>query len=62
MLMTQQKEMQEEIFRLDLVIILPGDIGRSMTLVTQLSLIEKIKEVQKEDPKLQKIREEVKSD
>ena len=30
-----------------------------MTLVTQLSLIEKIKEVQKEDLKLQKIREEV---
>ena len=30
-----------------------------MTMVTQLSLIEKIKEVQKEDPKLQKIREEV---
>jgi len=42
-----------------LEIILPGDIGRLMTLVTQPSLIEKIKEVLKEDPKLQKIREEV---
>ena len=42
-------------------IILPRDIGRLMTLVTQLSLIDKIKEVQKEDPKLQKIREEVKT-
>ena len=35
-------------------IILPRDIGKLMTLVTQPSLIEKIKEVQKEDPKLQK--------
>ena len=51
--------MQEEILRLDLEIILPGDIRRLMTLVTQPSLIEKIKKVQKEDPKLQKIREEV---
>ena len=59
MMMTQQKEMQEEILRLDLKIILPEDIGRLMTLVTQPSLIEKIKEVQKEDPELQKIREEV---
>ena len=56
MMMTQQKEMQEEIFRLDLEIILPGDIERLMTLVTQPSLIKKIKKVQKEDPKLQKIR------
>ena len=44
-MMTQQKVMQEEILRLDLEIILPGDIGRLMTLVTQPSLIEKIKEV-----------------
>ena len=51
--------MQGEIIRLDLEIILPGDIGRLLTLVTQPSLIEKIKEVQKEDPKFQKIREEV---
>jgi len=51
--------MQGEIIRLDLEIILPGDIGRLLTLMTQSSLIEKIKEVQKEDPKLQKIREEV---
>ena len=51
--------MQVEIIRLDLEIILPGDIRRLMTLATQPSLIEKIKEVQKEDPKLQKIREEV---
>ena len=43
--MTQQKEMQGEIIRLDLEIILPIDIGRLMTLVTQLSLIKKIKEV-----------------
>ena len=60
MLMTQQKKMQEEILRLNLEIILPGDIGRLMTLMTQPSLIEKIKEVQKEDLKLQKIIEEVK--
>ena len=59
MMMTQQKKMQEEILKLDLEIILPGDIGSLMTLVTQPSLIEKIKEVLKEDPKLQKIREEV---
>ena len=51
--------MQEEILRLDLEIILPGDIRRLTTLVTQPSLIEKIKKVQKEDSKLQKIREEV---
>ena len=57
MMMTQQKEMQEEILRLDLEIILPGDIGRLMTLVTQPSLIKKMKEVQMKDPKLQKIRE-----
>jgi len=37
--------MQGEIIRLDLEIILPGDIGRLITLVTQQSLIEKIKEV-----------------
>ena len=58
-MMTKQKEMQEEILRLDLEIILLGDIGILMTLMTQPSLIEKIKEAQKEDPKLQKIREEV---
>ena len=52
MMMTQQKEMHEEILRLDLEIILPGDIGRFMTLVTKPSLVEKIKEVHKEDPKL----------
>ena len=34
MMMTQQKDMQEEKLRLDLEIILPGDIGRLMTLVT----------------------------
>ena len=45
MMMTQQKEMQGEIIRLDLEIILLGDIGRLMTLLTQPSLIEKIKEV-----------------
>ena len=45
MMMTQQKEMQGEIIRLDLEIILPGDIGRLITLVTQQSLIEMIKEV-----------------
>jgi len=43
MMMTQQKEVQEEIIRLDLEIILPGDIRRLMTLVTQPSLIKKIK-------------------
>jgi len=56
-MMTQQKEMHGEIIRLNLEIILPGDFGRLMTLVTQPSLIEKIKEVQKEDPELHKIRE-----
>ena len=45
MMLTQQKKMQGENIRLDLKIILPGDIGRLMTLVTQPSLIEKIKEV-----------------
>ena len=45
MMMTQQKEMQGEIIRLDLEIILPRDIERLMTLVTQPSLIEKIKKV-----------------
>jgi len=59
MLMTQQKEMQEEILRVNLEIILPRDIRRLMNFVTQPSLIEKINEVQKEDPKLQKVREEV---
>ena len=59
MMMTQQKEMQEEILRIDLKIILPGDIERLMTLVNQPSLIEKTKEVQKKGPKLEKIREEV---
>ena len=44
MMMTQQKEMQGEIIRLDLEIILPRDIGKLITLVTQQSLIEKIKE------------------
>ena len=52
MMMTQQKEMKEEILRLVLEIILPGDIRIFMTLVTQTSLFEKIKEVQKEDLKL----------
>ena len=59
MMMTKQKEMQEEILRLDLEIILLEDIGRLMTLLTQPSLIKKIKKVQREDLKLQKIREEV---
>jgi len=31
MMLTQQKEMQGEIIRLELEIILPGDIGRLMT-------------------------------
>ena len=61
MMRTQQKEMQGEIISPGLEIILPGDIGRLMILVTQPSLIEKIKEVQKEGPKLQKIREKVKA-
>jgi len=51
--------MHEDILRLDLENILPGDIRTLMTFVTQPSLIEKIKEVQKKDPKLQKLREEV---
>ena len=59
MMMAHLKEIEEEILRLDLEIILPGDIGRLMTLVTQPSLIEKINEVQKEDSKLHKIREKV---
>ena len=54
--------MQEEILRLNLEIILPGDIGRLMTLVTQPSLIGIIKEVQKEEPKLLKIKEEVEAE
>ena len=61
-MMTQQKEIQGEIIRLDTEIILPGDIGRLMTLVTHPSLIEKFKEVQKDDPKLQKIREEMEAE
>ena len=52
MMMSQQKEMQGEIIRLDLEIILPGDIRRLMTLVTKQSLVEKIEEVQKKDPTL----------
>ena len=51
MMLTQQKEIQGKISWLDLEIILPGDIGRLMTLVKPF-LIEKIKEVQKKDPKL----------
>jgi len=34
MMMTQQTEMQEEIIRLDMEIILPGDIRRLLALVT----------------------------
>ena len=45
MMVTHQKEMQGGIIRLDLEIILPRDIERLMTLVTQPSLIEKIKEI-----------------
>ena len=62
MMMTQQKEMQGEIIRLDLEITLPGDIGRLMTLVTQPSLIEKIKEVQKEDPSCKRSEKKWKPD
>ena len=53
MMMTQLKEMQEEILKLDLrSFYLEILEGRLVTLMTQPSLIEKIKEVQKEDLKL----------
>ena len=47
MMMTQQTEMQEEITRLDLEIILPEDIGRPLTLVTQPSLMRRSRRFRK---------------
>lgn len=55
---TQQKELFEEIRRLDLEVIFLGPELQLMTLQLQLLLIKRIKEYQKYDPKLQKLRSE----
>lgn len=52
MFLMQHKELLEKIKQLDLNIVLPGLEARIMVLQPQPPLVKRIKEVQKDDPKL----------
>ena len=57
---TQQKELIQDIIRLDLMLVRGTEkAGQFMALQIQSSLIDEIKEAQKEDPRLQKFRAQV---
>ena len=57
---TQQKELPREIIKLDLMLVQGTDeSGQLMTFQIQPTLMDEIKEAQKEDPKLQKSRAQV---
>ena len=59
---TQQKELLREIIKLDLILVQEtSKSGQLMTFQIQPVLIEEIKEAEKEDPRLQKIRTQVKA-
>ena len=57
---TQQKELLQEIIKLDLIKVQEtSDSGQLMTFQIQPTLIDEIKEAQKEGPTLQKFRAQV---
>jgi len=57
---TQQKELIQDFIRLDLMVVRGAEkTGQLMTLQIQSSLIDEIKEAQKEDPRLQTFRAQV---
>ena len=62
MQITQQKELFEEMRRMDLMVIRRAiSPEKSMVIQIQPTLLEKIREVQDRDPKLQEFREQVKT-
>ena len=63
MQITQQKELFEEMRRMDLMVIRRAiSPGKLMAIQIQPTLLEKIREPQGRDPKLQEFREQVKAD
>jgi len=57
---TQQKELIQDIIRLDLMLVQGTDkVGQLMTFQIQSALLNEIKEAQKKDPRLQKFRAQV---
>jgi len=59
---TQQKELLEEMRRMELMVTQRTNASRQlMTLQFQLTLLEKIKEAQSGDPKIQEFRNQVKA-
>ena len=63
MQITQQKELFEEMRRMDLMVIRRATSpGKLMVIQIQPTLLEKIKEAQGRNPKLQKFREQVKAE
>ena len=59
MILTDQKSLIEEIRRLNLEVIILGEMARCMALQLQSSLVERIKEAHASDKQLRKFREQV---
>ena len=59
MVLTKQKGLIEEMKRLTLEVILPGEVAHCMALQLQYSLVDRIKEAQAGDKHLQKFRNQV---
>jgi len=57
MILTEQKKLIEKMRRLILKVVIPGVVAHCMALQLQSSLIDKIKEAQAGDKRLQKFRD-----
>ena len=53
-ILIEQKSLMEEMRRLNLKIVIPGEVTRCMALQLKSSLVDRIKEAQAGDKKLQK--------
>jgi len=53
-ILIEQKSLMEEMRRLNLKTVIPGEVARCMALQLQSSLVDRIKEAQAGDKKLQK--------
>jgi len=61
MVLTKQKILIEEIRRLTMKVVIPGEIAQCMTMQLQSSLVERIKEAQASDKQLQIFKKQVDS-
>ena len=59
MVLTEQKSLIEEMMKLNLEVVIPGEVGHCMGMHFQSSLVERIKKAQAGDKQLQNFKKQV---